>query len=165
MVNIGMFNNVIINENCVIRGKLFVNQIEGDFVKIVGKVFFCDFCVLKCWLLGIIIVRVYDDQLFNWQIVILVVVFSGVRYEQENSDIYLLCCLIVKKNGVEIYNCIVLDNMLIYSGVIDMFVGCGYMMLEFFVLVWWVNGWYFIVSISDLLVVVMKKVIVGIMIS
>ncbi|HCO6398386.1 TPA: phage portal protein, partial [Escherichia coli] len=35
----GTLNNVTINENCVIRGKLSANQIEGDLVKTVGKAF------------------------------------------------------------------------------------------------------------------------------
>ncbi|EEX5431379.1 host specificity protein J, partial [Escherichia coli] len=35
--NTGTLNNVTINENCVIRGKLSANQIEGDLVKTVGK--------------------------------------------------------------------------------------------------------------------------------
>ncbi|HDZ3997052.1 TPA: DUF1983 domain-containing protein, partial [Escherichia coli] len=34
--NTGTLNNVTINENCVIRGKLSANQIEGDLVKTVG---------------------------------------------------------------------------------------------------------------------------------
>ncbi|AQZ88848.1 hypothetical protein EC725_17410 [Escherichia coli] len=37
--NTGTLNNVTINENCVIRGKLSANQIEGDLVKTVGKAF------------------------------------------------------------------------------------------------------------------------------
>ncbi|HEA6998045.1 TPA: DUF1983 domain-containing protein, partial [Escherichia coli] len=37
--NTGTLNNVTINKNCVIRGKLSANQIEGDLVKTVGKAF------------------------------------------------------------------------------------------------------------------------------
>ncbi|HGY7707897.1 TPA: phage tail protein, partial [Escherichia coli] len=37
--NTGTLNNVTINENCVIRGKLSANQIKGDLVKTVGKAF------------------------------------------------------------------------------------------------------------------------------
>ncbi|MDO2792847.1 hypothetical protein Q2V56_27200, partial [Escherichia coli] len=80
-------------------------------------------------------------------------------------DIYSSCRLIVRKNGAEIYNRTALDNTLIYSGVIDMPAGHGHMRLEFSVSAWLVNGWYPTASISDLLVVVMKKSTAGISIS
>ncbi|HFF8625601.1 phage attachment tail tip protein J [Escherichia coli] len=163
--NTGTLNNVTINENCVIRGKLSANQIEGDLVKTVGKAFPRDSRAPKRWPSGTITVRVYDDQPFNRQIVIPAVAFSGARHEQENSDTYSSCRLIVKKNGAEIYNRTALDNTLIYSGVIDMPAGRGHMTLEFSVSAWWVNGWYPTASISDLLVVVMKKATAGITIS
>ncbi|ELG89078.1 phage tail tip protein, partial [Escherichia coli] len=50
-------------------------------------------------------------------------------------------------------------------GVIDMPAGHGHMTLEFSVSAWLVNGWYPTASISDLLVVVMKKATAGITIS
>lgn len=37
--NSGTLNNVTINENCRVLGKLSANQIEGDLVKTVGKAF------------------------------------------------------------------------------------------------------------------------------
>ncbi len=37
--NAGTLNNVTINENCRVLGKLSANQIEGDLVKTVGKAF------------------------------------------------------------------------------------------------------------------------------
>ncbi|EPO9016479.1 TPA: DUF1983 domain-containing protein [Escherichia coli] len=163
--NTGTLNNVTINENCVIRGKLSANQIEGDLVKTVGKAFPRDSRAPKRWPSGTITVRVYDDQPFNRQIVIPAVAFSGARHERENSDTYSSCRLIVKKNGAEIYNRTALDNTLVYSGVIDMPAGRGHMTLEFSVSAWWVNGWYPTASISDLLVVVMKKATAGITIS
>ncbi|EON4770046.1 phage tail protein, partial [Escherichia coli] len=110
--NTGTLNNVTINENCVIRGKLSANQIEGDLVKTVGKAFPRDSRAPKRWPSGTITVRVYDDQPFNRQIVIPAVAFSGARHEQENSDTYSSCRLIVKKNGAEIYNRTALDNTL-----------------------------------------------------
>ncbi|HAL0668876.1 TPA: DUF1983 domain-containing protein, partial [Escherichia coli] len=97
--NTGTLNNVTINENCVIRGKLSANQIEGDLVKTVGKAFPRDSRAPKRWPSGTITVRVYDDQPFNRQIVIPAVAFSGARHERENSDTYSSCRLIVKKNG------------------------------------------------------------------
>ncbi|WP_163374337.1 phage attachment tail tip protein J [Escherichia coli] len=163
--NTGTLNNVTINENCVIRGKLSANQIEGDLVKTVGKAFPRDSRAPKRWPSGTITVRVYDDQPFNRQIVIPAVAFSGARHERENSDTYSSCRLIVKKNGAEIYNRTAMDNTLVYSGVIDMPAGRGHMTLEFSVSAWWVNGWYPTASISDLLVVVMKKATAGITIS
>ncbi|HCS7360440.1 TPA: DUF1983 domain-containing protein, partial [Escherichia coli] len=139
--NTGTLNNVTINENCVIRGKLSANQIEGDLVKTVGKAFPRDSRAPKRWPSGTITVRVYDDQPFNRQIVIPAVAFSGARHERENSDTYSSCRLIVKKNGAEIYNRTAMDNTLVYSGVIDMPAGRGDMTLEFSVSAWWVNGW------------------------
>ena len=110
-------------------------------------------------------VRVYDDQPFDRQIVIPAVAFSGAKHEREHTDIYSSCRLIVRKNGAEIYNRTALDNTLIYSGVIDMPAGHGHMTLEFSVSAWLVNDWYPTASISDLLVVVMKKATAGISIS
>ncbi|GDW53402.1 phage host specificity protein [Escherichia coli] len=163
--NSGTLNNVTINENCRVLGKLSANQIEGDLVKTVGKAFPRDSRAPERWPSGTITVRVYDDQSFDRQIVIPAVAFCGARHERENSDTYSSCRLIVKKNGAEIYNRTALDNTLIYTGVIDMPAGSGVMTLEFSVSAWWVNGWYPTASISDLLVVVMKKATTGITIS
>ncbi|HCU4226361.1 TPA: host specificity protein J [Escherichia coli] len=163
--NSGTLNNVTINENCRVLGKLSANQIEGDLVKTVGKAFPRDSRAPERWPSGTITVRVYDDQPFDRQIVIPAVAFSGARHERENSDTYSSCRLIVKKNGAEIYNRTALDNTLIYTGVIDMPAGSGVMTLEFSVSAWWVNDWYPTASISDLLVVVMKKATAGITIS
>ncbi len=163
--NSGTLNNVTINENCQIKGKLSANQIEGDIVKTVGKAFPRDSRAPERWPSGTITVRVYDDQPFDRQIVIPAVAFSGAKHERENNDIYSSCRLIVRKNGAEIYNRTALDNTLIYSGVIDMPPGRGHMTLEFSVSAWLVNDWYPTASISDLLVVVMKKATAGISIS
>ncbi|WP_404853470.1 phage tail tip protein [Escherichia coli] len=141
------------------------NQIEGDLVKTVGKAFPRDSRAPERWPSGTITVRVYDDQPFDRQIVIPAVAFSGAKHERDNNDIYSSCRLIVRKNGAEIYNRTALDNTLIYSGVIDMPAGRGHMTLEFSVSSWLVNDWYPTASISDLLVVVMKKATAGISIS
>ncbi|ELO4339976.1 host specificity protein J, partial [Escherichia coli] len=163
--NSGTLNNVTINQNCRIMGKLSVNQIEGDIVKTVGKAFPRDSRAPERWPSGTITVRIYDDQPFDRQIVIPAVAFSGAKHEREHTDIYSSCRLIVRKNGAEIYNRTALDNTLIYSGVIDMPAGHGHMTLEFSVSSWLVNDWYPTASISDLLVVVMKKATAGISIS
>ncbi|HAH7525935.1 TPA: host specificity protein J [Escherichia coli] len=163
--NSGTLNNVTINENCRVLGKLSANQIEGDLVKTVGKAFPRDSRAPERWPSGTITVRVYDDQPFDRQIVIPAVAFSGAKHEREHTDIYSSCRLIVRKNGAEIYNRTALDNTLIYSGVIDMPADHGHMTLEFSVSAWLVNNWYPTASISDLLVVVMKKATAGISIS
>ncbi|PBQ35111.1 host specificity protein J, partial [Escherichia coli] len=160
--NAGTLNNVTINENCRVLGKLSANQIEGDLVKTVGKAFPRDSRAPERWPSGTITVRVYDDQPFDRQIVIPAVAFRGAKHERENNDIYSSCRLIVKKNGAEIYNRTALDNTLVYTGVIDMPAGRGHMTLEFSVSAWLVNDWYPTASISDLLVVVMKKSTAGI---
>ncbi|EMW1899080.1 phage attachment tail tip protein J, partial [Escherichia coli] len=129
--NSGTLNNVTINENCRVLGKLSANQIEGDLVKTVGKAFPRDSRAPERWPSGTITVRVYDDQPFDRQIVIPAVAFSGAKHEKEHTDIYSSCRLIVRKNGAEIYNRTALDNTLIYSGVIDMPAGHGHMTLEF----------------------------------
>ncbi|EJN2814252.1 host specificity protein J, partial [Escherichia coli] len=101
--NSGTLNNVTINENCRVLGKLSANQIEGDLVKTVGKAFPRDSRAPERWPSGTITVRVYDDQPFDRQIVIPAVAFSGAKHEREHTDIYSSCRLIVRKNGAEIY--------------------------------------------------------------
>ncbi|ENG5415074.1 host specificity protein J, partial [Escherichia coli] len=95
--NAGTLNNVTINENCQIKGKLSANQIEGDIVKTVGKAFPRDSRAPERWPSGTITVRIYDDQPFDRQIVIPAVAFSGAKHERENNDIYSSCRLIVRK--------------------------------------------------------------------
>ncbi|EIJ5764392.1 host specificity protein J, partial [Escherichia coli] len=80
--NAGTLNNVTINENCQIKGKLSANQIEGDIVKTVGKAFPRDSRAPERWPSGTITVRVYDDQPFDRQIVIPAVAFSGAKHER-----------------------------------------------------------------------------------
>ncbi|EOR4158366.1 DUF1983 domain-containing protein, partial [Escherichia coli] len=94
--NSGTLNNVTINENCRVLGKLSANQIEGDLVKTVGKAFPRDSRAPERWPSGTITVRVYDDQPFDRQIVIPAVAFSGAKHEREHTDIYSSCRLIVR---------------------------------------------------------------------
>ncbi|EOP3845293.1 DUF1983 domain-containing protein, partial [Escherichia coli] len=84
--NSGTLNNVTINENCRVLGKLSANQIEGDLVKTVGKAFPRDSRAPERWPSGTITVRVYDDQPFDRQIVIPAVAFSGAKHEREHTD-------------------------------------------------------------------------------
>ncbi|EOY7953980.1 DUF1983 domain-containing protein, partial [Escherichia coli] len=83
--NAGTLNNVTINENCRVLGKLSANQIEGDLVKTVGKAFPRDSRAPERWPSGTITVRVYDDQPFDRQIVIPAVAFSGAKHEREHT--------------------------------------------------------------------------------
>ncbi|HHY5512847.1 TPA: phage attachment tail tip protein J, partial [Escherichia coli] len=163
--NSGTLNNVTINQNCRILGKLSANQIEGDIVKTVGKAFPRDSRAPERWPSGTITVRIYDDQPFDRQIVIPAVAFSGAKHEREHNDIYSSCRLMVKCNGSVLFERTALAESQVYSGVIDMPAGRGHMTLEFSVSAWLVNGWYPTASISDLLVVVMKKSTAGISIS
>ncbi|EPR4342542.1 phage tail tip protein, partial [Escherichia coli] len=155
--NSGTLNNVTINQNCRILGKLSANQIEGDIVKTVGKAFPRDSRAPERWPSGTITVRIYDDQPFDRQILIPAVAFSGAKHEREHNDIYSSCRLMVKCNGRVLFERTALAESQVYSGVIDMPAGRGHMTLEFSVSAWLVNGWYPTASISDLLVVVMKK--------
>ncbi|ENV3796115.1 phage tail protein, partial [Escherichia coli] len=83
--NSGTLNNVTINENCRVLGKLSANQIEGDLVKTVGKAFPRDSRAPERWPSGTITVRIYDDQPFDRQIVIPAVAFSGAKHEREHT--------------------------------------------------------------------------------
>ncbi|EPA4178128.1 phage tail protein [Escherichia coli] len=162
--NSGTLNNVTINENCQIKGKLSANQIEGDIVKTVGKAFPRDSRAPERWPSGTITVRVYDDQPFDRQIVIPAVAFRGAKHGRGDKESYSSCRLVVKKNGSVIYDRSTTDVTAIYTGIMDMPAGSGVITLEFSVSA--SHGDYYpTASISDLLVVVMKKATAGISIS
>ncbi|HAW7967940.1 TPA: host specificity protein J [Escherichia coli] len=164
--NTGTLNNVTINENCVIRGKLSANQIEGDLVKTVGKAFPRN----NSYASGTVTVTVYDDQGFDRQIIIPPVVFRGTKHQNFNSPNqqsywYSTCKLQVLKNGVEIFHEPATDVSRVFSSVIDMPAGRGHVTLTFNVSSAGANNWTPTTYISDLLVVVMKKSTAGISIS
>ncbi|BES16760.1 host specificity protein J [Escherichia fergusonii] len=166
--NAGTLNNVTINENCLIKGKLSASQIEGDIVKAVGKAFPHDprESEFKPWPSGTITVRIDDDQKYDRQIVIPAVAFRGAKHRQAstNSEYYSSCRLVVKKNGSVIYDKSTNDVTAIYTGIMDMPAGSGGITLEFSVSA--SNGNYYpSATISDLLVVIMKKSTAGISIS
>ncbi|MGS8229139.1 host specificity protein J, partial [Escherichia coli] len=164
--NSGTLNNVTINQNCRILGKLSANQIEGDIVKTVGKAFPRN----SSYASGTITVTVYDDQAFDRQIVIPSVLFRGGKHENFNSNNqqsywYSTCKLQVLKNGQEIFQQPATDVSRVFSSVIDMPAGHGHVTLTFNVSSYGANNWTPTTSISDLLVVVMKKSTAGISIS
>ncbi|HDL6414060.1 TPA: host specificity protein J, partial [Escherichia coli] len=103
--NAGTLNNVTINENCQIKGKLSANQIEGDIVKTVSK----SFPRTSTYASGTITVRISDDQKFDRQVMIPPVLFRGGKHENFNSNNqqsywYSTCRLRVTRNGQEIFN-------------------------------------------------------------
>ncbi|HBI9630964.1 TPA: host specificity protein J [Escherichia coli] len=161
--NSGTLNNVTINQNCRILGKLSANQIEGDIVKTVGKAFPRN----GSYASGTITVTVYDDQAFDRQIVVPPVLFRGGKHENFNSNNqqsywYSTCKLQVLKNGQEIFQQPATDVSRVFSSVIDMPAGHGHVTLTFNVSSYGANNWTPTTSISDLLVVVMKKSTAGI---
>ncbi|EFR4455635.1 host specificity protein J, partial [Escherichia coli] len=164
--NSGTLNNVTINENCQIKGKLSANQIEGDIVKTVSK----SFPRTSTYASGTITVRISDDQKFDRQVMIPPVLFRGGKHENFNSNNqqsywYSTCRLRVTRNGQEIFNQSTTDAQGVFSSVIDMPAGQGTLTLTFTVSSSGANNWTPTTSISDLLVVVMKKSTAGISIS
>ncbi|EFB8895388.1 DUF1983 domain-containing protein, partial [Escherichia coli] len=164
--NSGTLNNVTINENCQIKGKLSANQIEGDIVKTVSK----SFPRTNSYASGTITVRISDDQKFDRQVMIPPVLFRGGKHDNFNSNNqqsywYSTCRLRVTRNGQEIFNQSTTDAQGVFSSVIDMPAGQGTLTLTFTVSSSGANNWTPTTSISDLLVVVMKKSTAGISIS
>ncbi|EIE3037728.1 host specificity protein J [Escherichia coli] len=164
--NSGTLNNVTINQNCRILGKLSANQIEVDLVKTVGKAFPRN----NSYASGTITVTVYDDQGFDRQIIIPPVLFRGARHEHQSSKDhtstwYSTCQLQVQMNGRVIFHEPATDVTRVFSSVIDMPAGRGHVTLTFNVWSNGVNHWTPTTYISDLLVVVMKKSTAGISIS
>ncbi|MSL93949.1 DUF1983 domain-containing protein [Escherichia coli] len=161
--NSGTLNNVTINQNCRILGKLSANQIEGDIVKTVGKAFPRN----GSYASGTITVTVYDDQAFDRQIVVPPVLFRGGKHENFNSNNqqsywYSTCKLQVLKNGQEIFQQPATDVSRVFSSVIDMPAGHGHVTLTFNVSSYGANNWTPTTSISDLVVVGMQKSTAGI---
>ncbi|EGY5602713.1 host specificity protein J, partial [Escherichia coli] len=117
--NSGTLNNVTINENCQIKGKLSANQIEGDIVKTVSK----SFPRTSTYASGTITVRISDDQKFDRQVMIPPVLFRGGKHENFNSNNqqsywYSTCRLRVTRNGQEIFNQSTTDAQGVFSSVI-----------------------------------------------
>ncbi|EEG9480202.1 host specificity protein J, partial [Escherichia coli] len=130
--NSGTLNNVTINENCQIKGKLSANQIEGDIVKTVSK----SFPRTSTYASGTITVRISDDQKFDRQVMIPPVLFRGGKHENFNSNNqqsywYSTCRLRVTRNGQEIFNQSTTDAQGVFSSVIDMPAGQGTLTLTF----------------------------------
>ncbi|HAO0322014.1 TPA: host specificity protein J [Escherichia coli] len=165
--NSGTLNNVTINENCRVLGKLSANQIEGDIVKTVGKAFPRN----GSYASGTVTVTIYDDQPFDRQIIIPPVLFRGAKHEINevgNAGIrywYSTCQLQVLNNGQVIFHQPATDSSGVFSAAIDMPAGKGHVTLTFNVFSNGSGNRTPTTSISELLVVVMKKSTAGISIS
>lgn len=167
--NSGALNNVTIEENCTIKGTLRAERILGDIVKAAGREF--PYFVIsntgeKRYANGTLTVVIDDDQSFDRQVSIPAITFQGAAYDSQTSnDVWDACTLIVRKNGVEIYNQTSIGVPAVFSRTLDMPAGSGRMTLSFSVSTRGNgSGWPYS-RISDLLVIVTKKSSAGITIS
>ncbi|MEG2905994.1 MAG: host specificity protein J [Citrobacter sp.] len=167
--NSGALNNVTIEENCTIKGTLRAERILGDIVKAAGREFpyFIEPNTgQKRYANGMLTVVIEDDQSFDRQVSIPAITFQGATYDSQTSnDVWDACTLIVRKNGVEIYNQTSRGVPAVFSRTLDMPAGSGRMTLSFSVSTRsHSSGWPYS-RISDLLVIVTKKSSAGITIS
>lgn len=167
----GTLDNITINQNCRILGKLSANQIDGDIVKAVAKSFpragVDPQYHNNGWPSGTLTLTVFDDQAFDRQIIIPPVMFRGAYRTYSISDgadgwWTTTCTLDIRKNGVQIFNDSVTDSTSTYSGVIDMPAGMGHVTMTFTVSSRSSNKWNPSSWISDLVVMVVKKASTGI---
>ena len=167
----GTLDNITINQNCRILGKLSANQIDGDIVKAVAKSFpragVNPQYHNNGWPSGTLTLTVFDDQAFDRQIIIPPVMFCGASSSYSISDSAdgwwtTTCTLDIRKNGVQIFNDSVTDRTSTYSGVIDMPAGRGHVTMTFSVSSRSSNKWNPSAWISDLVVMVVKKASTGI---
>ncbi|MDM3447986.1 host specificity protein J [Citrobacter sp. Cb027] len=167
----GTLDNITINQNCRILGKLSANQIDGDIVKAVAKSFpragVDPQHHNNGWPSGTLTLTVFDDQAFDRQIIIPPVMFCGASSSYRISDgadgwWTTTCTLDIRKNGVQIFNDSVTDRTSTYSGVIDMPAGRGHVTMTFSVSSRSSNKWNPSAWISDLVVMVVKKASTGI---
>ncbi|MEG0205479.1 MAG: host specificity protein J, partial [Citrobacter sp.] len=159
--NSGALNNVTIEENCTIKGTLRAERILGDIVKAAGREFpyFIEPNTgQKRYANGMLTVVIEDDQSFDRQVSIPAITFQGATYDSQTSnDVWDACTLIVRKNGVEIYNQTSRGVPAVFSRTLDMPAGSGRMTLSFSVSTRsHSSGWPYS-RISDLLVIVTKK--------
>lgn len=115
---------------------------------------------------GTLTVVIDDDQSFDRQVSIPAIAFQGAAYESQTSnDVWDACTLIVRKNGVEIYNQTSIGVPAVFSQTLDMPAGSGRMTLSFSVSTRGNDSGWPHSRISDLLVIVTKKSSAGITIS
>ncbi|AYL65730.1 host specificity protein J [Citrobacter werkmanii] len=166
--NSGALNNVMIEENCTIKGTLRAERILGDIVKAAGREFpyFITSNGEKRYANGTLTVVIEDDQSFDRQVSIPAITFQGAAYDSQTSnDVWDDCTLTVRKNGVEIYKQTSRGVPAVFTRTLDMPAGSGRMTLSFSVSTHGNSSGYPFSRISDLLVIVTKKSSAGITIS
>ncbi|MHB7568447.1 phage attachment tail tip protein J [Citrobacter braakii] len=156
--NSGTLNNVTIAENCTINGTMRAENIVGDIVKAVGRAFPGSANYPN----GTLTVQIQDDHHFDRQIIIPPITFAGGKAKSETSnEIWTDCGLVVKHNGIEIYNAEPAITARSFSRVLDMPAGGGNVTLSFTVSSRGYGGGAW-ADISNLLVMVVKKNSTGI---
>ncbi|HEM6698020.1 TPA: host specificity protein J [Citrobacter amalonaticus] len=165
----GTLNNVVIEEDCTIRGTLRAERILGDIVKAAGKefpYFLVPNTGEKRYASGTLTVVINDDESFDRQIIIPPVIYLGRTYQNTASnEVRDECTLEVKRNGVQIYRGTSSSVPETYSAVLELPAAKGRTTLTFSVSTKGNGtGWPFS-SISDLLIMVTKKGTAGITIS
>ncbi|KKF68111.1 phage attachment tail tip protein J [Citrobacter amalonaticus] len=162
----GTLNNVVIEEDCTIRGTLRAERILGDIVKATGKefpYFLVPNTGEKRYASGTLTVVINDDESFDRQIIIPPVIYQGRTYQNTASnEVRDECTLEVKRNGVQIYRGTSSSVPETYSAVLELPAAKGRTTLTFSVSTKGNGtGWPFS-SISDLLIMVTKKGTAGI---
>ncbi|HAT2743916.1 TPA: DUF1983 domain-containing protein [Citrobacter farmeri] len=165
----GTLNNVVIEEDCTIRGTLRAERILGDIVKAAGKefpYFLVPNTGEKRYASGTLTVVINDDESFDRQIIIPPVIYQGRTYlNTASNEVRDECTLEVKRNGVQIYRGTSSSVPETYSAVLELPAAKGRTTLTFSVSTKGNGtGWPFS-SISDLLIMVTKKGTAGITIS
>ena len=165
----GTLNNVVIEEDCTIRGTLRAERILGDIVKAAGKefpYFLVPNTGEKRYASGTLTVVINDDESFDRQIIIPPIIYQGRTYQNTASnEVRDECTLEVKRNGVQIYRGTSSSVPETYSAVLELPAAKGRTTLTFSVSTKGNGtGWPFS-SISDLLIMVTKKGTAGITIS
>lgn len=159
----GNLHNMVIHENCTIRGMLSANQVRGDFIKAVAKAFPAHHNGAGSTPGGVVVVRIDDDHDFDRQIVIPPIVWHGGNREtSDGTDFRDQFRLRVIKNGQEIFNKVAAGEPETYTAVMDMPAGHGPVTLEFHINGWSINNWTPYGGISDCMVMVTKKASTGI---
>lgn len=169
----GHFSHVTIDNSCDIQGTLRAEHIVGDIVKAAGGTFPV---IRNDYASGTLTVTINDDQSFDRQIIVPPLVFAAggdaqnmqvasgpITSPTKGASSFSRCHLRVTHNGQEIYNVTVTGNGVgIFSTVLDMPSGRGDAVLQFTVESSHSNGYTPFTSISNLIVMAVRKVPAGI---
>ncbi|EAR6710153.1 host specificity protein J [Salmonella enterica] len=169
----GHFSHVTIDNSCDIQGTLRAEHIVGDIVKAAGGTFPV---IRNDYVSGTLTVTINDDQSFDRQIIVPPLVFAAggdaqnmqvasgqITSPTKGASSFSRCHLRVTHNGQEIYNVTVTGNGVgVFSTVLDMPSGRGDAVLQFTVESSHSNGYTPFTSISNLIVMAVRKVAAGI---